>query len=751
VSETVPPTATDQERAAPAPATPEPPAPPEPAAAEPDAAPRRHKRPPLWLAFLHLAAIWALAVVQPIFDLLGKDAAFFIVRDNTVGDILIFAFGLALVPPLLLIGLVALMRLLAGPRIAWALLAVCIGLLLALFSLQLLPAFLPDKAAVLLPVAVVLGAAGGWLYAHREGLRTFFSWLAPAPALFLALFLVFSQVGDILFPGDSNASAVAAATSKTPVVLMIMDELPTTSLMTADKKIDARRYPGFGELARTSTWYRNAVGVADGTYVAVPPILASKRPQKKLPTNRSFPRNVFSMLQSRYNIHAFEPLTKVCDPETCKRLRPRASQSARLGQLWDDMTIVLGHLVLPEDMTEDLAPIDRGWEQFGAEADDSDLEKQGTSEAPQAGATAGPAAAPVMLQGKGDIYVERIIDGLKVLRSIKPSTNGRPGLWMVHFVMPHVPWRFLPSGHQYPVQGPKIPGLRDQDWRGNQYLANQGLQRHHLQLAYGDTLVQEMIGRMKRAGLWDKSLVIVTADHGADFRARASRRPVNKDNFHEQASVPLFVKMPGQKQAKVDDKAAETLDVLPTIAKVTGGGEGWEFDGTPLDEPVNRPTVRMRNGRLADEVVVKFTDYVRRRDAELKRQLRIFPSGREGLYKFGPNPSLVGRRVSSLRVGGGVTGGRAEIEGASQYGRVKPGSGVLPAWVGGHFEGPVRPGLALAVSVNGRIEGVGEAYEEGGERRFSVIVPPGSFRRGANRVEVFAVRGTTLQRLASAG
>jgi hypothetical protein len=741
VSEPVPPATLEERREAAAPPAQAPPAP---------EVPKPDKWPRWWLGALHIAAIWALAVVQPLFDLLGRDAAFFIVRDNTVADILIFAFGIALVPPLLLAAVVAIARL-AGQKAGRAALSVVIGALLALLSLQFIDGLLPDKSAVLLPAAAAIGALGGFLYSRHEGVRSFFSVLTPVPAVFLALFLVSSQVGDILFPPSSNASAVAAATSKTPVVLMIMDELPATSLMTGDKKVDARRYPGFGELAKSSTWYRNAVGVADGTYVAVPPILASQRPQKKLPTDRSFPRNLFSMLNSRYNVHAFEPLTKVCSPEICKRLRPRASQSARLGQLWDDLTVVLGHLVLPRDLTEDLAPIDRGWEQFGAEADDSDLEAQARREQPRAGASAGPMAAPVPLRGAGDIYVERIIDGLGVLRSIRPQSNGRPGLWMVHFVMPHVPWRFLPTGHQYPVQGPKIPGLRDQDWRNNQYLADQGLQRHHLQLSYGDALVGEMIGRLKRAGLWDEALVIVTADHGADFRARSSRRPVDKENFHEQANVPLFVKMPGQTQAKVDDKVAETLDVLPTIAKVTGGGEGWKFDGTPLDEPVDRKTVRMRNGREADEVVVDFSDYVRKRDAELQRQLRIFPSGRAGLYKFGPNSQLVGRRVSSLGRASGVAGGSAVIEGASAFGRVKPGSGVVPAWVGGRFKGSVRAGLPLAVAVNGVIEGVGESYDEGGQRRFSVIVPPRSLRRGSNRVEVFAVRGTSLQPLGAAG
>jgi hypothetical protein len=598
-------------------------------------------------------------------------------------------------------------------------------------------------------VAGLLGALGGFAYSRREGLRSFFSMLTPAPLVFLALFLVFSQVGDILFPRSSDASAVAAARSKAPVLLLIFDELPTTSLMTAGKNIDSRRYPGFGELARDATWYRNATGVADGTYVAVPPILAGLRPEKKLPTDRSFPRNLFSMLASRYDIHAFEPLTKVCAPDICKRTRPRASQSARLGQLWSDLTVVLGHLVLPKDLTADLAPIDRGWEDFNNEDDDSDLEAQAQEE-PSAAASRGPAGAPVALRG-GDIYVERIIDGLRVLRSIRPPTNGRPPLYMVHFVMPHVPWRFLPSGHQYPVQGPKIPGLRDQDWLSNDYLADQALQRHHLQLSYGDSLLREAISRMKRAGLWDKALVIVTADHGASFRVKSSRRPVTRDNFHEQAGVPLFVKMPGQKDGEIDDKPAETLDVLPTIAKATGGGEGWKFDGVPLDEPVDRPTIRMRNGRLADEVTSKFDDFVRARDAELARQLKLFPSGRAALYEFGPNPSLVGRRVSALGTASG-TAGSAVIEGADQFGRVKPRSGVLPAWVGGHFTGAVAAGLPLAVAVNGRIEAVGEAYKEGGEMRFGMIVPPSSLRQGSNRVEVFAVRGSNqLQRLGSAG
>ena len=35
----------------------------------------------------HLAALWALAFAQPLFDLLGKNPDFFVARENSPGDV----------------------------------------------------------------------------------------------------------------------------------------------------------------------------------------------------------------------------------------------------------------------------------------------------------------------------------------------------------------------------------------------------------------------------------------------------------------------------------------------------------------------------------------------------------------------------------------------------------------------------------------------------------------------------------------
>ncbi|HET7760668.1 MAG TPA: hypothetical protein VFK62_12145, partial [Gaiellaceae bacterium] len=65
-------------------------------------------RPPLRLAGLHLLVLWSFAVAQPLFNLLGKNGEFFAARGSTRWDAIVFALVLLLVPPLVLLGLEAL-------------------------------------------------------------------------------------------------------------------------------------------------------------------------------------------------------------------------------------------------------------------------------------------------------------------------------------------------------------------------------------------------------------------------------------------------------------------------------------------------------------------------------------------------------------------------------------------------------------------------------------------------------------------
>ena len=78
----------------------------------------------------------------------------------------------------------------------------------------------------------------------------------------------------------------------------------------------------------------------------------------------------------------------------------------------------------------------------------------------------------------------------------------------------------------------------------------------------------------------------------------------------------------------------------------------------------------------------------------------------------------------------------------ADYKNVDPDSPFIPTHVVGQVQGGGDGGRDIAVAVNGKIVGVGETFTlavgDAGEL-VSVVVPPESFKRGANDVRVYLV------------
>ncbi len=684
---------------------------------------------------LQLAALWALAVVQPLFDVVDDDAAFFVARGNTAGDILILSIGLVVLPPLamtLVEGLAGAVWRPAGRLAHLALIALLTGVL----ALQLLKGPLPNDSALLMPLALAVGVLLAIAYARAQGARTFLTILTPAPLVFLGLFLLVSPVSSIVFPEKGAGAVAQAAGNDTPVVLVIFDEVPVSMLMDGSERIDAARFPSFARLARTSTWYRGNTTVADGTFVAVPAILTGERPGEKIDPGRRFKNSVFTMLAGTHEVHSVEPVTRVCPDSICKR-RASGSVRSRLSSLVHDLTIVSGRITLPADLADRLPAVDTDFEGF----DNADDVQIGEKDASSAGRRVSLAGRPIVGSSLSNQRLREIATQVKGMRQ-----RSRPPFYMLHIELPHVPWRFLPTGDQYPTEGPKIVGLNDQTWTRDTYQTGLGLQRFLLQARYMDRVLGAIRSQMQRTGLWDRSLVIVTADHGVSFRAGDSRRPVTPTNFADIANTPLFVKLPHQHDGAISDAPTESVDIAPTIAKVTGTGAGMRFDGVPLGDPPGERTPAVRNGRRSKFVSVSAAQLASQRASWVRTQTARFAPGNESLYRFGPNASLIGRRVPA---GGRLGAPRASIDNAGFYTRIRPGSGVLPAYLTGRI---AAPGVPLAAAVNGRIVAVGRSYRTPQGTRYSIVLPPSALKRGSNRVQLFAVgAGRRLTLVGSAG
>ena len=79
------------------------------------------------------------------------------------------------------------------------------------------------------------------------------------------------------------------------------------------------------------------------------------------------------------------------------------------------------------------------------------------------------------------------------------------------------------------------------------------LQRHLLEAGFADHLLGQVIARLKRTGLWNRALVVVTADHGGAVIAGQPRRNPTTRNLGQVGFVPLLVKAPGQRRGRVAD------------------------------------------------------------------------------------------------------------------------------------------------------------------------------------------------------
>jgi hypothetical protein len=126
----------------------------------------------------------------------------------------------------------------------------------------------------------------------------------------------------------------------------------------------------------------------------------------------------------------------------------------------------------------------------------------------------------------------------------------------------------------------------------------------------------------------------------------------------------------------------------------------------------------------------------------LAQQLATFGSGTfDQIYRIGPHPQLVGRKVSSLTVRPSPRIA-VRLDGRSYLAAVDPATDFLPSHVSGAVTGARGARLDLAIAVNGRIATVTRTHLDQGQTRFATFVPEDSLRPGSNAVDVFAVRGS---------
>ena len=690
---------------------------------------------------IHVFVLWVFAIAQPLFAVLSDGPAFFIVHHCKPLDVYLLVVLLCGVLP----ALIVLAEGLAGLAGRTARLRVHLGVVAVLLTIGFLPVLKRAEGVpgiVCVAGAAVIGAAGAWCYYRFGSVRTFFSVLAPAVVLFPGLFLFHSPVSRIVLDRAETDPARQAAPveNPAPVILVILDEFPTTSLMDRKREIDPILYPNFAALAREATWFRNATTVHPATTAAIPCILTGRYPRRPghppAPTVGRYPKNLFTLLAGTYRLYSSMHCTSLCPP-TLNQVSADAGFLKRARAVSSDIWVIYRHIMVPRDLIREGFPEIAGkWGDFRG-------------------------------------HVRALKDPLGSFRefvdALRPAAE--PRLYVLHCMLPHRPFEYLPSGKRYGQDRQPWPSPVKQTkwkWVDDERLIAREYQRHLLQVGCTDTLIGELIEHLEQVGLYDEALIVITADHGACLRPGECRREVVKSNVEDIMPVPLLIKAPRQKKGSISDRNVESIDVLPTIAHLLGVKIPWRVDGSNALDPAapQRPQKTIHQCYLArypefaepdGRIVVDGA--FERKYVGLDRKLALFGSGEDphGLYRLGPHGELVGRAVTGP--GHGVIAGvEVEVENESSLNDYHPAGASAPALIRGRLR--CNRGLDaptdLAVAVNGVIRGVAEVRQTtDGVGHWSTIVSENSFRPGQNDVRVYAVSQTgedlTLSRLSNSG
>lgn len=677
-------------------------------------------------AGLELAALVAFAVTHPVLDRFGRAPDVFLFDGAGRWEVVAFGLAFSVVPLAALWAIEAAVGR-AGARHRRALHLAFVGLAAWATVVNAVKAT-TSATGVAVAVAAAVATAVAVVAAARAGaFRLFLRYASGALPAFLALFLFASPVSGLVVPTGTPVGAVGDLERTPPVVVLVFDELPLASLVRPDGTIDAELFPGFARLAAATTWYRNATTVSGTTWYAVPAIIAGRSPDESSnyadPLLSDWPDNLFTIFGEGYRYDVQEAITGLCPTTRCDR-GGEGSLAHLLGRGVD----LYGDVVALDDPARDP-------QETFVEQDEPEIELDAFD------------------RFQPDRFA-RFLDGL--------GATAAPTVHYLHLLLPHTPWRLLPSGRTYPYPE-RSPGQFAARWTdATDWPALFARQRQLQQVQYVDGLVGQFVDRLEETGLLDEAVIVVTSDHGIAFRPGQPIKGNREQDLSpailpELAWVPLFVGVPGGERGVVDDRNALTTDVLPTIADVVGvelpdgpGEEGRSLLGPPRDTDA-KPWYLTHDSEFFGVEVGGRTEIPGGRLPE------VFALGAGGLapdapddlrlHAVGPRADLVGRPVGDLDVdvGDGDVGAPGAVVDVAvgPRGLVDPAAGEVPALVTGTFAADPGPDAAVAIAYGGRIGAVSPVFDDGGPLVFAGMLPESFFDTAAAvGLELFLVSTT---------
>jgi hypothetical protein len=263
-----------------------------------------------------------------------------------------------------------------------------------------------------------------------------------------------------------------------------------------------------------------------------------------------------------------------------------------------------------------------------------------------------------------------------------------------------------------------------------------------MQLSYADKLLGDVLTKLRAEKILDKTLLVVTADHGEGFVPGDQARTMDAATAADLSWVPMFLKTPGETAGKLDQRNWSHVDLTATISDALhvkfpqqlDGQSGLEAPRTTTDKPwFNTPGKKL----LIPDPVGNYQKVIKGYGGVLGNA-----TSSAAFYKLGPRPDLIGKKLSAMTVGANSPLTLALNGSVKSSAKAVTATSTVPTMVWGKLNGKAS-GQVVAIVVNGTIGAVVPTYADNGEPlAIEALVPPNLWHNGANDIEAYTLSGS---------
>lgn len=510
---------------------------------------RRNTRPRDLAAWILAPLI--LVVVIPSNEKIAANQVFFSAHGvSAIAWLIVLVAFLALVW-LALFGLFALLRPRVSARtydiVASALMLLATWFLLGnLISRAVFPS-VPSIGPILGLIVAIVVTEISRRYAAGTVLMIF---AAVAAAFPLVLTLVNGA------PSTQNQLAFDNSAKRPNVLWIISDELQAPLVIDAQGKVRPE-FPNLASLQATATTYTHAYAAGNYTDYAVPAQLngiadISAVPRDQMDKVRAGV-GILPGLSNEYSVVTESPIYHFdCNTEACATIGAEDDSNV-LARYWGfakDTAAVAGRVSLAAPFSEWFPSLDGKWRDFWAGGDEFGDNAEGHT-------------------------VGKAIAGIDAATTAAPDS---PFFALWHTIRTHAPWAIDREGKSiYPATLPVVEGAHmvGSD-RPGQYSSDDLVSMEQRLWANAavdmDRQLGTLIDYLKKNDLWNDTMIVFTADHGAAQTKVLDRRIGDslQQRWTEVAHVPLIVKYPGQEKAEVVSAPRSTGQIAATVLKAAG-------------------------------------------------------------------------------------------------------------------------------------------------------------------------------------